>query len=182
MGGYKHLGMTPWDYFDQFVEVDYDDYVLDKGNIRLAFHAAISAFHLADHFVNYYHRQNPAVLLSYVTKYDPSKTNTRLYVGEFGEYISKNTNGCFKDIKSISNAYKHLYTGAYATVGSPGALQSISFSGRKSQIKSIEDELTEDGDTSRVVYTRKDGQQIDFPPTLKTVIDFWLGLFSNVDH
>lgn len=176
------MGMTPWDFFDQFVERDYDDYVSDMGNIRLAFHAAISASHLADHFVNYYHNHNPSVLVSYITKYDPSKTKTDSYVREFGEYISKNTNDCFKDLKSISNAYKHLYTGTYATVGSPGALQSISFSGRKSQIKSIEDELTKDGDTSRVVYTRKDGQQIDFLPTLKTVIDFWQGIIRNVDH
>ncbi len=118
--------------------------------------------------------------LTFYKKHDPSKVKSFDKIGDFVEYLSKNTNDCFRDIRSISNAYKHLYTSddpktaVHWTISSPGALESISFKNRKSKIKEITEEYTEESDyiNSKVVYTRIDGQKFDFLPTLETVIKF----------
>jgi hypothetical protein len=160
------MGMTPEVFLEQFVQDNYKDYKLNVGCIRHAFNAAVSASHLADHYLNYYRKNDPSKVEIFDNK-----------IGCFVEYLSKNTNDCYRDIRSISNAYKHLYTADIWTVGSPGAIESISFPGKKSEIKTIAEEWTEDSDAndikSKVVYTRKDGQQIDFLPTLETVVRFW---------
>jgi len=58
--------------------------------------------------------------------------------------------------------------------------------GKKSEIKKIAEEWTKDSDAndikSKVVYTRKDGQQIDFLPTLETVVRFWEKLLYKEDQ
>jgi len=168
------MGMTPDIFFEQFVQGNYEDYLLNAGCIRQAFNAAISASQMADQYLTYY------------KKYDQSKIKLFDKIGDFVEYLSKNTNDCFRDIRSISNAYKHLYTADIWTVASPGVVESISFPDKKSKIKTIAKEWTEDSDAndikSKVVYTRKDGQQIDFLPTLETVIKFWEALLYKVDH
>jgi hypothetical protein len=161
------MKMTPDDFFVLFVEGNSEDYFLNSGCIRQAFNAAVSASQLADHYYKYNKKHNPA------------KVNSFNRIGDFVEYVSLNTNGCFRDIRSIANAYKHLYTlddpkmAIYTTIGSPGAFESISFLDKKAKIKEIKEELTEDLTTSKVVFTRIDGQKIDFPNTLETVIDFW---------
>jgi len=160
------MGMTPDEFFEVFVQGNYEDYQLNVGCIRQAFNAALSATHLADHYYWYYKR------------HDPSKVKSFAVIHDFKEYISVNTKDCFRDIRSISNAYKHLYTSdLHSTISSPGAIESISFLDKKSEIKMITEERTADPNAnhieSKVVYTRKDGQQIDFLPTLETVIKFW---------
>jgi len=71
------------------------------------------------------------------------------------------------------------------TVASPGVIKSISFPDKKSEIKIIAEEETKDSEVndfeSKVVYTRKDGQQIDFLPTIETVIKFWDSLLYKMD-
>lgn len=168
------MGMTPDDFFDVFVQSNYEDYQINPGSIRHAFNAALSASHMADHYLNYY------------KKHDQSKLKSGDKIGDFVEYLSKNTKDCYRDIRSISNAYKHLYTADIWTVASPGVIQSISFPSKKSEIKTIAEDWTENSDTndikSKVVYTRKDGQQIDFLPTLETVIKFWEELLYKLDR
>lgn len=162
------MGMTPDDFFEVFVQGNYEDYLSNIGGIRQAFNAAISASHMADQYLTYY------------KKHDPSKVKSFNRIGDFVEYLSSNTNDCFRDIRSISNAYKHLYTSddpktaVHWTISSPGAIESISFLDKKSEIKEIIEESMVDSDyiKSKVVYTRKDGQKFDFLPTLETVIKF----------
>ena len=166
-GGYKNMGMTPDIFFEQFVQGNYEDYRSNVDCIRRAFNAAVSASQLADHYLNYYKKNDPSKLESF------SFDN----ISGFIEYLSINTKDCYRDIRSIATAYKHLYIADIWTIASPGVIESISFPGNKSKIKTIAEEWTKDSDTteikSKVVYTRKDGKQIDFLPTLETVVKFW---------
>jgi hypothetical protein len=168
------MGMTPEVFFEEFVRGNYEDYQYNIGSVRHAFNAAVSTSHMADHYYRYYQRQ------------DPSKVKSFDKIGDFVEYLSKHTKGFYRDIRSISNAYKHLYIADIWTVASPGVIESISFPGKKSEIKTIEEEWAEDSDTndikSKVVYTRKDGQQIDFLSTLETVVRFWEKLLYKEDQ
>jgi len=169
------MKMTPDDFFELFVTGNYEDYKSNPGDIRLAFNVAVSASHMADHY------------FKYNKKYDPPKVNSYKSIGKFIEYLSLNTKGYFQDIRSIANAYKHLYTlddphiSVYATVSSPGAIESIAFQSKKSKIKEIKEECSEELNISKVVYTRIDGKQIDFSNTLQPVIDFWIGLLYGLN-
>jgi hypothetical protein len=126
---------------------------------------------MADHYYWYY------------KKHDPKKVKSFGKYGDFIKYISGNTNDCFRDIRSISNAYKHLYTSTDlkkatdSTVSSTGAIASIIFPDKKSELQKIEEQFSGDSkmdnQNSKVVFTRKDGQRIDFLPTLEMVIKFW---------
>jgi hypothetical protein len=168
IGGYKHMVMTPDDFFEDFVQGNYEDYLLNQGSIRHAFNAAVPASHLADHYLKYYRKNDP----SKVSSFEGEK------IGDFVEYLSKKTKGCFRDIRSISNAYKHLYTSDISSVGSPGAIESISFHDKALNVKNLSTEFA----NSKVVYTRKDGRKIDFLPTLETVIKVWEELLYKMNR
>ena len=88
------ISMTPEQYFEAFVHGNYEDYVNNQGCVRRAFNAAISASHMADHWFEYSKR------------HDPSKISQFSKIGDLVSHISSNTNGYFKDIRSIANAYK----------------------------------------------------------------------------
>lgn len=162
--------MTPEDFFESFVIGNYEDCLQHTGCVRRAFNAAVSASHLADH----YHTYNK--------RHDPSKVNSFNTIGDFMEHLSKNTCGCYRDIRSISNVYKHLYElsnqkkAVYSSISSTGAIVKITFN-KNEEVHMIEEEWTEDSKfknlKSKVVFTRKDGQRIDFLPTLDSVIKFW---------
>lgn len=153
------IAMTPDQYFEAFVQGNYEDYVNNQSCIRRAFNASISASHMADHWFEYCKRN------------DLSKIKQFSKFGDFVKYISINTNGYFKDIRSISNAYKHLYAGAdpkysqYSSISSAGTIEVLHITGGNIQ------EVNETA--YRVVYTRKSGQQLDFLPALKAVIQYW---------
>jgi len=51
--------MTPDAYFEAFVQDNYSDYVENPGSVRRAFNAAVSASHLADHYFEYYKKNDP---------------------------------------------------------------------------------------------------------------------------
>ena len=92
------MGMTPDEFFAAFVFENYCDYKNEPGCVRRAFNAAVSASQLADHYWNYWQKN------------DKTKLQGFKKFGEFIEDLSTNTNCCFRDIRSIANAYKHLYT------------------------------------------------------------------------
>ena len=156
--------MTPDQYFEAFVQGNYDDYVDNQGCVRRAFNAAISASHMADHCFAYYKRHNP------------SKISQFRKIGAYVDHVSKNTKGYFKDIRSIANAYKHLYTGTnpmysqHSSISSAGTIELIYLTG--SNIQKVSE------GASKVVYTRKSGQQLDFLPALRAVVQYWEQEFS----
>ena len=47
------MGMTPYQFFESFVEGNYHDALENPGCVRRAFNAAVSASHLADHYFTY---------------------------------------------------------------------------------------------------------------------------------
>ena len=165
------MGMTPYQFFEAFVEGNYEDCCQHPGCVRRAFNAAVSASHLADQYFIYFE------------VHDPSKIKGFKNIGEFVEHLSKETGGCFRDIRSISNAYKHLYTcrdpkkAVHSSVPSTLSIESIELTDENAEVKRVEEEWIKDsnGDNfgSEVIFTKKDGQQVDFLPTLEAVIRYW---------
>lgn len=158
------MGMTPNDYFDAFVEGNREDCEADPACLRRAFNAAVSATHLADHFFEYYVRRKPSLLAGHK---DPDA---------FGKFVGAQTGGAYTDIKSIANAYKHLYerkkrNGPQWTVASAGSLDAVEFGASEKRLLDImADDLA---GRWAVIFRRRDGTQGEFLPTLDKVIDFW---------
>jgi hypothetical protein len=158
--------MTPQLYYEAFTVGNYEEFKANPGNIRCAFNAAISASHLADHYFVYY-RKN-----------EPQRVKTYNSIGDYVEYISARTKGYFRDIRSIANAYKHLYTGNnkryadYSSVSSAGTVETVHFSDK--EIKEISEiPKTTNAAESTVVYTKKSSEQIEFMVALECVIKYW---------
>jgi hypothetical protein len=167
------MGMTPDEYFSTFVQGNHGDCLADPGCVRRAFNAAVSATHMADHY------------FAYTSRHQPRKVAAYAKLEAFIEYVEAQTDGCFRDIKSIANAYKHLYERQGRTkwsIASAGAINSITFEAPQ-PISSIRQDLgsrAHDGDL-RVVFRRRDRTQGVFLPTLERVTDFWLEELYGVD-
>ena len=165
------MGMTPDQFFIGFVQGNYDDYSQHPESIRRAFNAAVSASHMADHYFTYYR------------EHEPDKIKSFSKIGDFVEYLSRETNECFRDIRSISNAYKHLYTsadpqkGKHSSVSSTGAIETVTIDDFDSDLKQLEegfiDEVDETQNASKVIFTRKDDKRAEFLPVIKEVMEFW---------
>lgn len=158
--------MTPDQYYHAFVLENYYDYKDNLGCVRRAFNVAVATSHLADQFFTYYKRN------------DPSKVSGYDKIGDYLEHIEKSTMKAFRDLRSIANAYKHLYTGddpqkeQYSTISSAGAIETVQ----------IEDEdvrdVYENYSFEEVYYTTKTGDKKSFNSTLDTVIDYWKTVFG----
>lgn len=165
--------MTPEEFFESFVIENYIDFKDNPGCVRRAFNSAVAAAHLADHYYNYYDVKSP------------SRLGANKKLGDYLNYISTRTQCYFKDIRSIANAYKHLYTGKesshakHSTISSAGTIESLEFIDE--ELESLSGEFEEQSTPEYfVVYTRKSGEKIIFKTALETVIDFWKNeLFSD---
>lgn len=165
------MGMTPYQFFESFVEGNYYDFLEHPGCVRRAFNAAVSASHLADHYFTYFEVHDPSQICGFKK------------IGDFVEHLIEQTNGSFRDIRSISNAYKHLYTSrdpkkaVYSSVSSTLAIESIELADKDTEVTKIKAEWfrdpKDDASRSKVVFTRKDGKQLEFLPTLDKVIKYW---------
>lgn len=166
------IRMTPQLYYEAFTLGNYEEFKANPGNIRCAFNAAISASHLADHYFTYYRKNEPQRVKSYNN------------IGEYVEHISCKTIGYFRDIRSIANAYKHLYTGEnkryanYSTVSSAGTVETVHFVDK--EIKEISEipKITNVAE-STVVYTKKSNGQIEFMLALESVMEYWEGEITH---
>lgn len=146
------MGMTPDAYFEAFVQDNYFDYVENPGSVRRAFNAAVPASHLADHYFEYYKKK------------DPERVKDFQSLGKFVEFLCAETEGAFRDVRSIANAYKHLYTNVdpqksvHSTVESTGAVVCISFEHDHPDLDEIEEDYEVGEQASMVVYRRKAGR------------------------
>jgi hypothetical protein len=147
------MSMTPDQFLCSFVYGNFDDFRNSPDDIRRGFNAAIAASHMADHYFNYY------------KKNDPKSVSKFKDIGKYLEYVSKQTNGDFTDIRSVANAYKHLYTNANAVISSTGAIDTLE----------IKDEDVSEVMTnySKVIYTKRTGEQRELLPVLENVVNFW---------
>jgi len=158
------MGMSPSDYFESFVEGNLEDCHDNPGCVRRAFNAAVAASHLADHYFAFNSRHKPQVVAAYPT------------IGAFVAYLESQTGGAFRDIRSIANAYKHLYTdtdprrAAQSNVNSSGSLDSIDLASDPELIHISEEYGT---DQSAVVFRRKDGSSSELLPILDKFVDYW---------
>lgn len=161
------MGMTPEQYLEAFVEPNRWDCHETPGDIRRAFNAAVSASHLADHYFTFYKRHNPEKVLPFDT------------LGRFVQYLVAQTNGSFRDIRSISNAYKHLYnsdgpSARFETINSCGSIERLELFENEGIEGMEEDFVEKEGEESRlaVVFMRKDGTRGEFLLKLDVVVDY----------
>ena len=166
--------MVPHQYYEAFVLGNYDDFKNNIDCIRRAFNVSVAASHLADHYFEFYKKNEPPKVAQY------SK------IGDYVRHITQNTNGAFKDIRSISNAYKHLYTGLdprkaqYSSISSAGTIEIAIV--EKEDVKKLYQDFSDTKKTQYTVfYTRKTGEQIEFLPTLEKVVGFWEREIVNID-
>lgn len=165
------MGMTPEQYFDAFVEPNYWDCLDMPADIRRAFNAAVSASHLADHYLIFHKRCSPEAVSSFSG------------IGEFVEFLAAETNGAFRDIRSTSNAYKHLYitegpSARYESINSCGSIERLELPGDES-FREIEEgyiELENQESRLAVVFKRRDGTNGEFLPSLEIVVKCFRGL------
>ena len=87
---------TPDDFWRTHVLPDYDDYMRDQGNERKAMHAAVSAFHMADHVWAYYHTN------------DPKKVFSMKSAREYCQYLATHCCPDFALIRDVAEAHKHM--------------------------------------------------------------------------
>lgn len=163
------MGMTPEQYFDSFVLGNLGDCQDNPASLRRAFNAAVSASHLADHYFNFNSRHHPDRIQDYRS------------LSSFIEHLCAETNGSFRDLRSISNAYKHLYiegrSVVNSTVLSGGTLEAIEYKGDDTNIAEIYDEYEEGPAVtdfrSFVQFRRKDGTVAQFLPVLESFVAYW---------
>ena len=164
------MGMTPDAFFAAFVEDNFVDYADNPGSIRRAFNAAVSASHLADHYFEFNRKHHPERVRQFES------------LGEFVEFICDKTDGAFRDVRSISNAYKHLYTdvnprhAVHSSVASTGAVDCITFDYEDpdlSELREIEEHYEAGESGTKVIYRRKDGRKLELLPVLEKVVEFW---------
>ncbi|MBP7765093.1 MAG: hypothetical protein KA113_07895 [Syntrophaceae bacterium] len=162
------MGMTPDYFFELFVLGNSEDYKENPGCLRRAFNASVAASHLADHYFTYNKLYKPSLVSEFNNMVD--------YVN----YLSRKTSGAFRDIRSIANAYKHLYTDSnpnkinYNTVSSPAVIESIEIHEDDVEINLISAEFAPESTLiEKISFTRIDGSKSDFLPILNTVVDYW---------
>jgi hypothetical protein len=153
------MGMTPTNFFEVFVEGNFDDFKTNEWSVRHGFNAAVAAFQMADHFYSYHKRHNPEKVVKYNHK------------GEYLEYLYKQYEA-FKDVRSIANAYKHLYTeGRNAVVASTGAIETVDIASK--DVADMYTDYSKGGSIEFVVYTRRTGKKIRLLKALQDVIKMW---------
>lgn len=151
------MGMTPTDFFEVFVEGNYDDFKANEWSVRHGFNASVAAFQMADHFYNYHKRHNPDEVYSYKNK------------GKYFEYLY-DICPSFMDIRSIANAYKHLYIkGRNVTVSSTGAIEQVDIASK--DIKDMYPHYK--GSDEFVIYKKRTGDRVRLLDSLNDVITMW---------
>ncbi|HDY90476.1 MAG TPA: hypothetical protein ENH82_20455 [bacterium] len=170
--------MNPDDFYELFVLSNYEDFENNKESIRHAFNASLSLSHMADHYFEYNKKHNKSKVEQFIKGgeyYEVINKNRKKKLKDisvFKIYISEQTNDDYNSIRSISNAYKHLYTAkdTYSDVTSAGSVMTISFPAVK------RGDVSELDVTETVVFTRKNNsQREEVLPLLKRVKDFWKG-------
>lgn len=137
-------GMTPDEFYEGFLCEDYADWKAEPTSIRRAFHAAVSAFHLADHYCRYHQLRDTAFAQRYKEKNDQG-------LRDFQETLRRRT-PFFKIIQDMANAYKHLYTRASCSISSGGAIETIEFDN-----ETVDHEWSEGYSAVGVVIRHRDG-------------------------
>jgi hypothetical protein len=148
-------GMEPDEFYEAFVKVDHEDWQDEPHSMRKAFHVAVSAFHLADHFCRYHQRTTPTFRKRFGADWEDDDG-----LKEFQKVLRKEWRS-FKAIQDMATAYKHLYTRARCEVSSAGSIEFLEYDG-----------LTIVGDCA-IVITHRNGTVTKFETAISDVMDMW---------
>lgn len=167
--------MKPAEYFE-ILYGNTQDCHEDPGSVRRAFNAAVSASHLADHIYQYSSRHGGKLGLRY-----PNFAN---YI----DHLGADTSGAFTEVRSIANAYKHLYTTGGAvdsSVSSAGAIVSVELTDPGQAVTRVA-EAYEIGASNEaktfVTFTRRNGSTSAFLPVLDAVVEYFCDeIFATPD-
>jgi len=163
--------MHPVHYFEVFVEGNFYDFSENNYCLRRAFNSCVSASHMADIYFKYCKRNQNKI----VSEFNELK--------DFINFINKKTQNKFKDIRSISNAYKHLYLDddCHSSIASGGVLTSVESFEKDEDIQGINNDYYGSVKSEWVVkFTRKDGSIGSLNPILESVNKFWSDLIYNL--
>lgn len=171
------MGMTPKQFLESFVEWNLVDCIEQPGDIRRGFNAAVSTSHLADHYFVYAKRYRPDLVAQFPA------------LGDFVEHVSLKTSGAFRDVRSVSNVYKHLYTdkgllSKYSSIDSCGSIESLELEDNKS-IEALQEDFVAGEDQegrARVIVKRKDGSQFELLPALESVVTHFRKMLNAHAH
>lgn len=158
--------MHPVHYFDVFVEGNFYDLNEHRYCLRRAFNACVSTSHMADIYFNYCERNQKDIV------------NEFKQLKNFIIFVNNETNNKFKDIRSISNAFKHLYLDddAHATISSGGVLSTIELDPEDSNIIELTDAYEAKNNRSFIQYTKKNNDVCELLPILESVNNYWSDL------
>jgi len=157
------MEMTPEQFFYDFVKGNQQDSIDNPGSLRCAFNAAVAASHMADHYFHYHDRR--------------SSGQTYGSLPGLRDHIDNATNGAFSYIRSIADAYKHLYLTRYSSdISSAGAVYSIAIPNKNGPVQDLVGHEDDEDGNSVVWFKTKDDNLTEFQPTLKAVVDFWQAL------
>lgn len=167
------MGMEPEQFFEDFVQGNYQDFVDNPWSIRHAFNAAVAASHMADHYFEFHQRHG-------------SDTRSRAWspapfckLEKLRKHANEKTDGAYNSIRSIAEAYKHLYVKrASSDVSSGGSVHYLTMPDEAEDI----DEMTwGDGEMglAGVAFTKRDGTSHEFGPVLKAVVECWRELLYS---
>ncbi len=155
------MGMHPVEFFDCFVLWDFEDWKAEPQDLRKAFHVAVSAFHLADHYQQFYARQDSAFAGRY-----PRPAVLHKVLAERAPH--------FRVVQGVATAYKHLYTRTQCEVSSGG---SLTFVERPEQSLGVD--WTGRGVEGGLVVRLRGGATIPFEQAITQVLEMWSEILSG---
>lgn len=146
-----NMSTTPAMYYWYFVVPNLDDLRQSPRDVRRAFNAAVSAFHLSDVFLEYY------------TKRDPSRLPTTNRE-DFLKFL-EGRERAFVTVQTAATVYKHLYTSSGFLDGN----SPQSFAGITTGDVTIEG-VWRDSGTDAVTIKRKDNIEVSLNDALEAVV------------
>jgi len=152
-------GMTPDEFYECFLCKDCEDWEAEPDSIRRAFHVAVSALHLADHYCRYYQRRNVAFAQKYKGRNDQG-------LKDFQEALKRRTPS-FKIIQDMANVFKHLYTRGSCSILSGGAIQAMLGD------ETIDHDKSEKSAIDTILIKHRDGSVTKFADSIEQVMKMW---------
>ena len=158
-------GMTPDEFFEGFVEEDFEDWKAEPDSIRRGFHLAVSAFHPADHYFSYHSRRLPAFAAKYKS------------LDRFQAALTARTPS-FKIIQDVANTYKHLYPRASCSIASGGSIYSVTYDGQ--EIEQTWDQANGTY-TCDIIIRQRDRSETRFSVAITAVMQMWTTIIGQDD-
>lgn len=151
------MGMKPHLYWEYFVCPNYSDFKDSPGNIRLAFNASVTCYHLIDH------------IHAFGVKNFPTSFASANKLEKYRDIIFEKCPN-FKSVYSVSLAYKHLYVkNASSDQCSPASLHKVEISEGDSEVlRSI---WLASG--PKLFLRRKGKTELNFEAALDDVMEMW---------